>query len=262
MKKSFITSGPGTIFKAYAMAQLGCKPTNYCSWSAYSIHSGWNKTHVLNMVYNPSCLYQQVISFLGTELIVLIYIQFLLMNAFSFFFFHNSYTRQPHNNAIFGIHKIRPSLLVEMSYWVSLQSTYSRIINLGVNCIHVWMAMAILNGHIIVRHIIMRLRCILNIYWQTFMFFSSFNLCCLVTVSVIRGLVSSSTFFFLLAGAICKTTMQYIGDKVTSKLPGGAIWAPSWENQQCGFRSGPTPTEVYSHRRWLEAESRGIVLSV
>ena len=26
----------------------------------------------------------------------------------------------------------------------------------------------------------------------------------------------------------------------------------SWENQQCGFRTGLTQTGLYSHRRWLE----------
>ena len=29
--------------------------------------------------------------------------------------------------------------------------------------------------------------------------------------------------------------------------------AASWENQQFGFRPGPTQTWLYSHRRWLEA---------
>ena len=31
------------------------------------------------------------------------------------------------------------------------------------------------------------------------------------------------------------------------------IWAASWENQQCGFRTGPTQTDLYSHREELEA---------
>ena len=29
--------------------------------------------------------------------------------------------------------------------------------------------------------------------------------------------------------------------------------AASWENQQCGFRTGLTQTGLYKHRRWLEA---------
>ena len=29
--------------------------------------------------------------------------------------------------------------------------------------------------------------------------------------------------------------------------------AASWENQQCGFRTGPTQTGLYSHRKELEA---------
>ena len=28
-----------------------------------------------------------------------------------------------------------------------------------------------------------------------------------------------------------------------------------WKNQQCGFRTGSTQTELYKHRRWLEAEN-------
>ena len=31
------------------------------------------------------------------------------------------------------------------------------------------------------------------------------------------------------------------------------IWAASWENQQCGFRTGPTQTDLYKHRKELEA---------
>ena len=45
------------------------------------------------------------------------------------------------------------------------------------------------------------------------------------------------------------------------------IWAALWENQQCGFHTGLTQTELHKHRRWQETgnfdlESRGIVLSV
>ena len=29
------------------------------------------------------------------------------------------------------------------------------------------------------------------------------------------------------------------------------------KNQQCGFRTGPTQTELYKHRRWLEAGNFG-----
>ena len=31
------------------------------------------------------------------------------------------------------------------------------------------------------------------------------------------------------------------------------IFAASWENQQCGFRPGPTQTDLYSHRKELES---------
>ena len=31
----------------------------------------------------------------------------------------------------------------------------------------------------------------------------------------------------------------------------------SYENQQCGFRTGPTQTVQYKHRRQLEAENFG-----
>ena len=33
--------------------------------------------------------------------------------------------------------------------------------------------------------------------------------------------------------------------------------AASWENQQCGFRTVPTQTGLYRHRRWLEAGNFG-----
>ena len=35
------------------------------------------------------------------------------------------------------------------------------------------------------------------------------------------------------------------------------IRAASWENQQCGFRTGLTQTSLYSHRRLLEAQNFG-----
>ena len=35
------------------------------------------------------------------------------------------------------------------------------------------------------------------------------------------------------------------------------IWAASWENQQCGFRTGLTQTGLYKHRRWLETWNFG-----
>ena len=42
----------------------------------------------------------------------------------------------------------------------------------------------------------------------------------------------------------------------------------TWENQQYAFRTGPTQTELYKHKRWLEAGNfgfrkllRGTVLS-
>ena len=31
------------------------------------------------------------------------------------------------------------------------------------------------------------------------------------------------------------------------------ISATLWENQQCGFRPGPTQTDLYKHRKELEA---------
>ena len=34
-------------------------------------------------------------------------------------------------------------------------------------------------------------------------------------------------------------------------------WATSWENQQCGFWTGPTQTALYKHRKELEAWSFG-----
>ena len=36
-----------------------------------------------------------------------------------------------------------------------------------------------------------------------------------------------------------------------------SVWAAMWENQECGFRTSPTPTELYSHRRRLEAWNFG-----
>ena len=35
------------------------------------------------------------------------------------------------------------------------------------------------------------------------------------------------------------------------------ILAASWENQQCGFRTGLTQTGLYKHRRWLETGNFG-----
>ena len=34
-------------------------------------------------------------------------------------------------------------------------------------------------------------------------------------------------------------------------------WAAPWENQQCGFRTGPTQTGLYKHRKELEAWNFG-----
>ena len=54
----------------------------------------------------------------------------------------------------------------------------------------------------------------------------------------------------------CKPYFHYI--KVCYMLVWIAwIWAASWENQQCGFRPGPTQTGLCSHRRWLEAWNFG-----
>ena len=36
------------------------------------------------------------------------------------------------------------------------------------------------------------------------------------------------------------------------------IWAALWENQQCGFRTGPTQIGLYSHRSRLEAWNFGV----
>ena len=60
-------------------------------------------------------------------------------------------------------------------------------------------------------------------------------------------------------------TNQESQDMFRGAIPGGFAWellelisgeykcAASWENQQCGFRTGLTQTGLYKHRKDLEA---------
>ena len=47
--------------------------------------------------------------------------------------------------------------------------------------------------------------------------------------------------------------VEYIRQHPTYEVRICIIRATSWENKQCGFRTGPTQTELYKHIRWLEA---------
>ena len=58
---------------------------------------------------------------------------------------------------------------------------------------------------------------------------------------------------FLCHSSYVKQKLSYMKYCTIFKI----MWATSWENQQCGFPTGPTQTELYKHRRCLETRNSG-----